>query len=130
MRYDWDHFFTGTFAFPCDANLALRRFGAFANSFTAEVQGPIPYFVAAEPTLADQFHVHALIRGTQSISPARLEARWKRRNGLAKVLGYERHGAMTSYVTKGITERRSDWDLSPGFNRAMAKLDRGVGRCT
>jgi len=125
-RYSWDHSFTGTFRFPCSSDFALRRFATFAGSFTAQTQGPIPYFVVTEPTLTDQVHVHALLRGTRAITTRALEARWHLRNGYAEAALFDPLGTMTAYVTKRLTSQRSEWDLSPSFSRAMAKLDRRI----
>ena len=115
----WHHCFTGTFAFACSAIVALERFEHFANGLCRITGGAVHYFVVAEPTYINRFHVHALIQGSGDLDVRTLAERWKRRNGgSVEVTRYRPGGGWEEYVVKGVSTEFDAYRFSPKFEKA------------
>ena len=115
----WDHAVTGTFKFPCTADVALERFDHFANGLCRITGGPVHHFVVAEPTHVDRYHVHALVQGTWELPVQMLAKRWRRRNGRwVKVTRYRPGGGWEAYCTKSISPEFDEYRFSQRFHEA------------
>jgi hypothetical protein len=126
-RYRWSHW--ATLEFPPRWSLeqpsrAFRLLQAYVDSFTPEIQGPIPWFGVAEPHADGTLHLHVFLRGTEGIPIQRLEARWERRNGSAEIRVYDPARDAAGYSVKRIPYGQAVYEFSDGFHRAMRKLDR------
>ena len=118
----WDHRADFTFRLPIGVDDAFKRLQAWADSFTAETQGPIAYFAVAERTHAGHWHLHVLVGGTGELRIRDMIKRWHSRNGYARVVS--RVDTQTiSYVTKQLNQNEN-WAMSNSLVRVLRQVVR------
>ena len=119
--HEWSHWVTLTFRTPHSRDRALRAFeDVFVRRLARRAQRPIAWFVAVERSgPGAEWHIHALLYGTGSLSNAKIRTAWKL--GLTRAERYNAGGGAARYVTKAVRDEDAWYDVSrrrPPLRRA------------
>jgi hypothetical protein len=112
-QFHWDWFVTLTFEGDVKTFTARNRCNAWLRSLEKAAGQPIAWFRGDEyGEKFGKFHMHLLISNVAELHRFTWMARWKARNGIARIFPFDPTRGAAFYVSAYVTKQFGEWEMS------------------